>query len=335
MLKQALSLFIFICIGVGVANAQEAAVIAAAKKEGEVFFYTGKNLTTMQAVAHGFEVKYPFLKVKITRTSGEKLLNRIRTEQLAGKFLFDAVSMAPVPILQSFKAIQPYCSPEAKAFDSRFREPTCMWTAIVGNYYVIVYNTNLVSKEDAPKKWGDLTEAKWKGKIAMDPEEYSWLAGVEEYLGEERTKTLMTGLAQQNIRWQKGHNNIADLLAAGEFPLALGYATRTEEMHSKGAPVEWVKTTKPIVIDSHNLALAAQPVHPNAAKLWIDFLLSKEGQTILLKRKEAVFRTGVMPQDSPLNVANLETTMVPVKIFDKTNFMQYESKFDNLFGARR
>ena len=340
MLKQTFTLIIFSCIalyGFSVARAQEAAVIAAAKNEGEVFFYTGKNLTTMQAVANVFETKYPFLKVKITRTSGEALVNRIRIEHLAGKFLFDAVSMAPVPILESFNAIQPYCSPEAKAFASHFRHPTCMWTGIVGNYYVIVYNTKLISKEEAPKDWSDLTDMNRKSKlqIAIDPEEYSWLAGMEGYLGEERTRKLMIGLARQDIRWQKGHNNIADLLAAGEFPFALGYATRTEEMRAKGAPVDWVKTSKPIVVDLHNLAMAARPVHPNAAKLWIDFLLSNEGQTVLFKHKEAVFRTGVIPQGSPLNPMKLALSAVPAKIFTKTTFMHYQSQFDELFGPRR
>jgi iron(III) transport system substrate-binding protein len=340
MQKKVLSLLVFSCLSIyrfAVAAAQDPAIIAAAKKEGEVFFYTGKNLATMQSVANAFESKYPFLKVRITRTSGEKLINRIRTEQLAGRFLFDAVSAAPVPILESFNAIQPYCSPEAKAFASQFRHPTCMWTGIVGNYYVIVYNTKMVSKEDVPRDWHDLTEAnrKSKGQIAIDPEEYSWLAGMEGYLGEERTKKLMTGLARQDIRWQKGHNNIADLLAAGEFPFALSYATRTEEMRSKGAPMDWVKTTKPIVVDPHNLAMAARPVHPNAAKLWIDFLLSNEGQTVLFKHKEAVFRSGVVPQGSSLNPANLELAAVPAKIFAKTTFMHYQAKFDELFGPRR
>jgi iron(III) transport system substrate-binding protein len=245
--------------------------------------------------------------------------------------------MAPVPILESFNAIQPYCSPEAKAFPALVKHPRCMWTGIVGNYYVIVYNVRLISKEEAPKDWNDLAQAnrKSKGQIAIDPEEYSWLAGMEGYLGENGTRKIMTGLARQDIRWQKGHNNIADLLAAGEFPLALGYATRTEEMRAKGAPVDWVKTTKPIVVDSHNLAMAARPVHPNAAKLWIDFLLSEEGQTVLYKHKEAVFRSGVIPQSSPLNPANLELAMVPAKIFTKTVFMQYQAKFDDFFGARR
>jgi iron(III) transport system substrate-binding protein len=319
-----------------IAQVPDPSVLAAAKTEGEVFFYTGKALATMQDVARAFEAKYPFLKVKITRTSGEKLVNKIRTEQLAGKYLFDAVSMAPVPILESFNLIKAYCSPEAKAFAPQFKGPNCLWTGIVGNYYVIVYNTKMVSKDEAPKDWNDLTNPKWKGeKIAIDPEEYSWLAGMEAYLGEEKTKTLMTALSRQGIRWQKDHQNMAALLAAGEFPLGLGYATRTEEMKQKGAPIEWVKTTKPIVADLHNLALAAQPVHPNAAKLWIDFLLSYEGQKALFERKEAVFRQGVIPEGSPFNPATLVTSPVPSKIFSKETFAQYQSKFDALFGIRR
>jgi iron(III) transport system substrate-binding protein len=212
-----------------------------------------------------------------------------------------------------------------------------MWIGIVGNYYVLVYNNRMVAKEEVPRDWDDLTEVnrKIKGQIAMDPEEYSWFAGMEGYLGEERTKKLMTGLARQNIRWQKGHNNIADLLAAGEFPFAISYATRTEEMRSKGAPMDWVKTTKPIVVDPHNLALAARPVHPNAAKLWIDFLLSNEGQTVLFKHKEAVFRPGVVPAGSPLDPAKLELAAVPTKIFSKATFSHYQAKFDELFGPRR
>jgi ABC-type Fe3+ transport system substrate-binding protein len=81
--------------------------------------------------------------------------------------------------------------------------------------------------------------------------------------------------------------------------------------------------------------MAARPVHPNAAKLWIDFLLSNEGQTVLFKHKEAVFRPGVIPQGAPLNPAALELATVPATIFAKTTFMHYQSKFDELFGPRR
>ena len=72
------------------ASGQDPAILIAAKQEGEVSYYTGKNLATMRTVASAFENKYPFLKVKITRTSGEQIINKIQTEKLAGKILFDA-----------------------------------------------------------------------------------------------------------------------------------------------------------------------------------------------------------------------------------------------------
>ena len=326
----------FLFSRLGIARAQDPATIHAAKKEGEVSYYTGKNLATMRKVASAFETKYSFLKVKITRTSGEQIINKIQTEKLAGKILFDAVSASPVPLLESLNLIKPYCSPEAKAFPAAFRHPKCLWSAIVGNYYVLMYNTKLVSKEDAPRDWEDLLNTKWRGeKIGIDPEEYSWLAGMEAYLGEEKTQSLMTALAKQGVRWQKSQQNIAQLLVAGEFPLGLGYATRTTVIKETGAPIDWVRTTKPIVVDPHNLAMSAQPPHPNAAKLWIDFLHSYEGQKALYENRESVLRPGVMPSNSPLSAADLELSPVPAKIFSAATFKHYQSKFDEYFGARK
>jgi iron(III) transport system substrate-binding protein len=339
MVKHIVIVVLFACIlsfVLGIARAQDPATIQAAKNEGEVSYYTGKNLSTMRNVASAFENKYPFLKVKITRTSGEQIINKIQTERLAGKILFDVVSASPVPLLEPLNLIKPYCSPEATAFPAVFRHPKCLWSAVVGNYYVLMYNTKLVSKEDAPRDWDDLVNAKWRGeKIAVDPEEYSWLAGMEAYLGQEKTRSLMTGLAKQGVRWQKSQQNIAQLLVAGEFPLGLGYATRTTVIKETGAPIDWVRTTKPIVVDAHNLAMSAQPPHPNAAKLWIDFLHSYDGQKALYDNKESVLRPGVMPSNSPLNAAGLELSPVPAKIFSPATFKHYQSKFDEYFGARR
>ena len=319
-----------------IAHAQDPGVVAGAKKEGEVSFYTGKSLGIMQIISQAFEKKYPFLKVKITRTSGEGIINRIRAEKLAGKILFDVVSTIPVGLLEPLNVIKPYCSPEAKVFPAQFKHPNCLWVTLTGNYYVILYNTKMVAEKEAPKDWNDLLDPKWQqGKIALDPEEYSWLAGMEQYLGEEKTRNLMTALARQGIRWQKGHSNLVDLTAAGEFHLALSYATRTEVIKEKGAPVQWIKSTKPIISDLNSVALSAQPTHPNAAMLWIDFLLSHEAQKIFFDNKEPVFRPGVMPPNSSLNPANLEVTPVPARIFTPTVFKHYQAKFDEIFGPRR
>lgn len=339
MAPHSVRLVLFACLayfGLGIAQAQDPATIQAAKNEGEVSYYTGKNLATMRNVAAVFENKYPFLKVKITRTSGEQIINKIQTEKLAGKVLFDVVSASPVPLLEPLNLIKPYCSPEAAVFAALFRHPKCLWSAIVGNYYVLMYNTKLLAREDVPRDWDDLLNTKWRGdKVSIDPEEFSWLAGMEAYLGEDKTRRLMTGLAKQGIRWQKSQQNIAQLLVAGEFPLGLGYATRTTVIKEAGAPINWVRTTKPIVVDAHNVAMSSQPPHPNAAKLWIDFLYSIDGQKTLYENKESVLRPGVMPANSPLSSEGLELSPVPAKIFSPAIFKNYQSKFDEYFGARR
>ena len=102
--------------------AEEAPDLSAAKKEGKVVLYVSTNLPLAQGIARGFEQKYPFLKVDITRTSGESLLNRIKTEKLAGKILFDVVYGATVPLLPALGVVKPYVSSQAQAYPQKFRE---------------------------------------------------------------------------------------------------------------------------------------------------------------------------------------------------------------------
>ena len=108
----------------------------------------------------------------------------------------------------------------------------------------------------------------------------------------------MCGLARQDIQWPR----ITPLLAtvsppAGEYPAALVYAHSIEEMRRKGAPIDWVRTTAPIVLDIQAVALSAQPLHPNAGKLFMDFLLSSEAQTIIYQDRKIPIRSRVVPEN--------------------------------------
>jgi iron(III) transport system substrate-binding protein len=329
---------IVLCLGVwalitSAALAQEAPNIAEAKKEGIVALYVSAQLPLAQAISRSFEKKYPFLKVEITRTSGENLLNRIKTEKLAGKIGFDVVYGATVPLMPSLGVVAPYASPEAKAYSAKLREPKDLWTAVSANYYVIGYNTRLVSKSDAPRDWKDLLLPRWKGAFAMDPEEFSWFGAMETYLGEEQARRLMTGLARQEIQWRKNHTTLAQFLAAGEYPSALVYAHSIEEMKGKRAPVEWVRTSKPIVLDIQAAALSAQAAHPNAARLYIDFLLSADGQSVIYQDKKIPIRPGVVPESSALHPGSLDLYPSPSKV--TTNLNYYAAKFEQTFGPRR
>src|SRR6185295_10350292 len=97
----------------------------------------------------------------------------------------------------------------------------------------------------------------------------------------ERTFKFLRELSAQQVRFRDGHTLIAELMAAGEFDVALTFSEAIERMKRKGAPVEWVKTLDPIVVSLHPVAIAAGAPHPAAARLFVDFLLSEEGQTII------------------------------------------------------
>ncbi|HEY7220504.1 MAG TPA: extracellular solute-binding protein [Candidatus Binatia bacterium] len=316
-----------------VAAAEEPPNLADAKKEGKVVLYVSAQLPLAQTISRAFEKKYPFLKVEITRTSGENLLNRIKTEKLAGKMAFDVVYGATVPLMPTLGVVKPYLSAEAKAYPAKFREPKDFWVGVSANYYVIGYNTKLVAKNEAPRDWKDLLQARWKGRFAMDPEEFSWFGAMETYLGEEEANKLMTGLARQDIQWRKNHTTLAQFLAAGEYPAALVYAHSIEEMKGKGAPIDWVRTTAPIVLDIQAVALSAQPLHPNAGKLFVDFLLSSEAQTIIYQDRKIPIMPGVVPESSALHPTGLELFPSPPKVV--TNLNHYASKFEQIFGPRR
>lgn len=313
--------------------AEQAPDISAAKKEGKLVLYVSTNLPLAQAISKGFEQKYPFLRVEITRSSGEALLNRINTEKLAGKILFDVVYGATVPLLPALGVVKPYVSSQAQAYPQKFREAKDFWTGVSANYYVMGYNTKLVAKAETPKDWEDLAQPKWKGKIAMDPEEFSWFGAMESYFGEEKNQKLMGALSRQDIQWRKNHTTLAQFLAAGEYPTALVYAHTMEEMKQKGAPVEWLRTTKPIIVDLQAVALAAQPASPNSAKLFIDFLLSADGQGIIFKDKKIPVRPGVVPETSALHPTGLDLFPSPLKVV--TNLNHYATKFEQAFGPRR
>lgn len=315
------------------ANAQDSAYVSGAKKEGQVNLYATAALTVTQAAVKAFEQRYPFVKVNFIRVGAEKMLSKIRAEKSAGKILFDVIYGGVAPLLTTLDVLQPYASPEAKAYADKFKDPKGLWTGFGANYYVFAYNTRKVPKQEAPKVWDDFYDPKWRGRIGMDPEEFRWMGALEEYLGEERTQKIMAGLARQDIQWRPNHTTLAQLMVAGEFDLALSFAHSVEEMKEKGAPVEWVKSLKPIVVDIQAVAISSHLAHPNAAKLLYDFLISEEGQKVLIDQRKVPLRPGILPSSSPLHPSGLELFPTPVKV--QLNINQYAAKFEQIFGPRR
>ena len=307
-------------------------LIEGAKREGKFVLYTSMSLDDSQPLLQAFEKKYPFLKGEIYRASGEKLLNKALTEARAGQILFDVFSNSgfEVHLAQKANLLSPYHSPEARGYREGFRHPQGYWTDLYDNYYVIGYNTKLVRPEEVPRRWEDLLHPRWKGNFALDEEEFEWYGAMLLAWGEERGRRFMKALAAGQPLLRKGHTLIAQLLSAGEFPVGLVYAHRIEELKRKGAPVEWVTTTDPIVAGMRPIALSARPKSPNAAKLFIDFVLSAEGQAIIRDLDRMAARPEIGLRNPAIDKSKLKLFPVSPALADRSETIMAE--FRELFA---
>lgn len=320
-------------ISVTTVFADDSERIAKAKAEGQVVFYSTMGIDTVRPVTLAFEKKFPFLKVEVLRLNSERVFNRVMIEHQTGKVHADVVNLSVMPLLKGKRVLAQYRSPEAKAFPAKFRDTDDTWTGLVGNYVVIGFNTRLVPDANAPRDWFDLTQPWWKGKVAMDVEDYDWFGAMLEYLGKEKGRHFMEGLAKQQLSWRKGHSLLAQLVAAGEFSASLLYAHRTQLTKDRGAPIDWVKTSKPIIVSQNAVAILEQAQRPNAARLFVDFLMSEAGQKLLYDGGQIPLRSRAIPASSPLAAEQLELHPVSGQVMER--FEQHKKDFNEIFGVRQ
>jgi iron(III) transport system substrate-binding protein len=141
----------------------------------------------------------------------------------------------------------------------------------------------MISRDRLPKNYTDLLNPTWNGKIMMEGTKADWFAGMLQIMGRQEGLQYMRNLAKQNIMLRTGHSLIAQLVAAGEAVLdvniTLSSANRLKE---KGAPIDWL-ALGPIPGIMIGIGTVTNPAHPNAAKLFVDFILSQEGQKVVEK----------------------------------------------------
>jgi iron(III) transport system substrate-binding protein len=286
------------CVSAAAAHAgSNANVIEAAKSEGKMSYYTTMTLSQSKKVVDAFQKKYPFITPELFRGGGDEVLNRIQNEARGGLYAWDVVSTRGDSVLtfEDSKLIAPYRSPESKFIDKDMVDDDGYWAAYYVNPYVLGYNTKLVKKEEVPKTYEQLLDPKWKGrKISIDDSAYGLLAGLMRAWGKEKAVEYFKKLAAQEPVVQRGNTNRVQLTMAGEFPLIIAYAPTIQRETSKQHPMDWVPL-EPVPVQVNPMMLAAKAPHPNAGKLFIDFLLSKEGQKMLVGFRRIPVREDVDP----------------------------------------
>jgi iron(III) transport system substrate-binding protein len=274
-----------------------------AKSEGALVLYGSMSAQEIGTITNAFEKKYPFIKVKTFRSNNEKILNRVLTEGMTGKHFVDVMLTDTVSgwALKQKDFLQPYKTKETEAFPEKFRDETGHFvccTYVITN--VIAYNVNAITKNEIPRTYNDLLNPKLKGKLGMEDSDAEWFSGLLSIWGKDRTTNYFRALMKQDPSLRRGHALLTQLTGAGEVPIAVNtYGFRVLEMRERGIPVDIVQAD-PVIAAPRYAILAKRAPHPNAGQLFIDYLLSSEGQQVIASGGRTVLRPGIKSKHNEL-----------------------------------
>ena len=310
------------------ADVRQQRLLDGARKEGTMVFYTSVETEFARALTSGFEAKYPFIKTDIFRSTHDKILSRMNVERKTGTYTADTVSVGEFETyhMQKMGLMTPYKSPFAASYPEGFKDPNGYWTDLYDNLIVMAYNTTRVKRDELPKRYEDLLHPRWKGRMVLDQNEDRWFANMLYLMGEKKGMEFMQALAKQNVAIRSGRSLITQLLTAGEYDLQIiAYWYRPHLMKKQGAPVDWL-AMEPAIVALHPISIVDRAPHPNAAKLFIDFVLSDEGQKIFVQRGRESAKPSLKPDGYPSHLK-----VVPSRVELAEKLAAYNQQYRSLF----
>jgi iron(III) transport system substrate-binding protein len=259
---------------------------AGAKEEGTVTWYTVLAGDIVDALAQGFQQKYPYIKVDANRPSGQRaILTKVTQESEAKHYTVDVVESGLtdlLPIRDDVKGLTPYYTPLAK--DRPAQAVTAAsggldwWINDSDSYIGFAYNTNAIPDSLAPKTAKDLLNPALKGKMAVvTTSGIPWVGDLVAHEGDG----FVQQLSSQNVSVHDiSAKALADLVVSGEVPSSPTiYSSHAAQAIQKGAPIKWVPL-EPVLDGAYSTGIALHSPHPHAALLFADYLLGPDAQQI-------------------------------------------------------
>ncbi len=275
------------CLSVwaGEARAQDPR-LEAARKEGKVVWYTSLALTSSEKVAKLFETAYPGVKVEVHRTGSQRILQRMMQELSSNIKNVDVVHTSDAGhyvLLKEKKLLMRYTPAGVDVFGAGFKDKDGYHYGLRATVNVIAYNTKVVSPADAPRTWKDLLDPKWRGRLVTAHPGYSGVIATHVLaLVHLHGWDYFKALAQNKPMLVQSAVDPSGVVASGERPVAVNGGDYTfYQVKKKGNPVEIVypKEGVPLVVSPS--AITSFAPHPNAARLFTDFIFSREIQQVL------------------------------------------------------
>ncbi len=333
----ALAAFLTFSLIAGESLAQDARV-AEAKKEGKVVWYTGAALKTAESVAKRFEQAYPGIKVEVQRSGSERILQRIMQEAGAGiknADVFNSSDAGHYVLLKKKGMLGKYTPAGADRFPQAFQDRDGMvygWRAFL---IVMSYNSKLLPGDQAPKTWKDILDAKWKGKLVTAHPGYS--GSVATYvlaLVNLHGWDYFRQLAQNKPHLTQSVHDPAQVVASGERIVgANGADYFLYQQRKKGNPIGIVypQDGMPLVVSPS--AITSFAPHPTAARLFTDFIFTKEVQQYLADSEGLYVPHADVsyPKDKP-KLSDLKLLTVDAEELERRS-EEIKKRFVEFFGA--
>jgi iron(III) transport system substrate-binding protein len=322
------------------ARADEAAVIAAARKEAKLVIYTGVEQAAAQVVISAFEKKYPFIAAETVRASSSKLATRLDAEIEANRVQGDVIEFSLLYLtggLQRRGELLQYDSPEYGNYPPEYSAPG-YWAASGLSNVIILLNTRKVDEANVPQSWWDLAKPYWRNKLTIDNLEvsgtgYNWLVALvnTESIGWK----FIEALGRNRPGLERGHAGMAQKVAAGEYSGAAEMSDfHLQNIRNAAAtvPVRGAWPKEGVPSEPWTTGILKRAPHPNAARLFLDYLLSREGQTLYVQTMGwSSARADVAPpKEMPAAVKILKSGLSPeesLKVRD-----EYVAKWKQLWG---
>jgi iron(III) transport system substrate-binding protein len=304
---------------------REQRLVDGARKEGQVTVYSSMIVDqALRPLIDAFQTKYPFIKAQYLRDDPPQQLQKIMAESRAGRMVADVLESTGLEVpIRAADIDQPFWSPQIDAYDPGLLDPDNYWAPTRTSYLGACYNTNLVKPDEAPKSFTDYLDPKWKGKIAWSSTVAGamlFITGVRNFMGEDKAFTYLQKLAQQAIVSIPSANRVVvDRVMAGEYSLCLDAFLHHPIISArKGAPIAPLPLD-PVLTVVSSVMLPKTPPHPYAAMLFIDFLLSREGQQSLQRADYFPARLDVpasadLDQIVPRKIGLHENFISPIKM---------------------
>jgi iron(III) transport system substrate-binding protein len=267
------------------ANAQD--LVAAATKEGTAVFHTSIDLPVAQKMVSDFESLYPGIRIQLERTGAERVLQRIEQEYASNIHAADVVESSDVTMFLGWKKknwLAQYVPAEVTKFwPTAEKDPDGQFASVRAQLSVIAYNTKQVKAEDAPKGFRDLLNPRWKNRMVKAHPGYSGTIVTSTYATEQAMGwEYFDALAKQRIMQVQSASDPPKKVAQGERSIMVdGSEYVVFYLREAGNPIQEVYAVEGSPLISGQVAVMQQAPHPNAARLFAEYLFTARCQQLM------------------------------------------------------